>query len=120
MRLFVWISFVVDFFGVFFVISFAFYRPADPLTAIYFTNFRTVVLWEVIVCILPFAVIGSIGLHIYWTTKLSVEKTCSLCPCFFAGISMLWTIGMFITLMTMTISCCLWAALAVIGMSVSS
>ena len=32
----------------------------------------------------------------------------------------MWIVGIFVTLLTMAIFCCLWAALAMIGMAISS
>ena len=127
MKLFVWLSFVVDFFGIFFIVSFAFYQPTNAEYQQYFDNFFTFCLYEMICCVLPFAVIGSIGIHIYWDAKLFSEKFMRynsypyfLFPFVVIMITLLWLIGLFLTLLIMNIFCVLWPSFAIIGMSTSS
>ena len=125
MKFFIWLSFVADFFGIFFIVSYAFYTPNNEALHIYFVNIRTICIYEIIICVLPFAVVGSLGLHLYWTMKLSTDAIdtcfyrCILCPLLVIGITFLWVIGLFVTLLSMTIFCVWWAAMGVIGMAIS-
>lgn len=73
-----WICCVTDFFGIFFIISFAFYIP--PNDVFEGTNpFKTIqIVWiySILITIIPFALIGSIGMNMYWTWRLSGEYWC--------------------------------------------
>eukprot|EP01083_Nonionella_stella_P066302 174457_1 len=122
MKAFVWLSFVVDFFGIFFIVSYAFYQPTNHDLLPYFTYIRSICIWQTIICLVPFAAIGSIGLHLYWTIKLTDEVAYRFLfgPLIAIGITFLWVIGLFVTFLVMIIFCVLWANMAILGMSISN
>ena len=112
-RLFGWLSFVIDFFAVFFIVSFSFYSPVDSELQEYFLTFRWIVIWEFLICIAPFAVIGSIGMHIYWSIHATYGSFGSYGYCApfamimgYFSITFLWIIGLFCTMLGMQILCC--------------
>ena len=113
-RLFGWLSFVIDFFAVFFIVSFSFYSPVDTELQEYFLTFRWIVIWEFLICIAPFAVIGSIGMHIYWSIHATYGSFngrygCCAPLAVIIGlicITFLWVIGLFCTIIAMQILCC--------------
>lgn len=126
-KIFVWLSFVLDFFGIFFIVSFAFYQPTNTEYQQYFDNFFDFCFWEMVFCVFPFAVIGSIGLHIYWDAKVLVDKFIryrtypyACYPFALLAVTLFWVIGLFLTLLIMNIFCVLWPAFAILGMSTSS
>lgn len=98
-----WLSCVTDFFGIFFIISFAFYvPPSDDVENINpFQTIQYVWIISILCTIIPFALIGSIGMNTYWTWRLSREYWCG----FGFFVQLAWIVGLCITIMGMTISC---------------
>ena len=120
MKLFIWLSFVVDFFGIFFIVCYAFYSPNNHNLYQYFLIIRDMYFYQFIICIVPFAVCGSIGLHLYWTITVSTENDWYKLPFVCCGISILWIIGLFITLLIMEIFTVVWAGMVISDMIPSS
>merc|ERR1719474_1692008 len=54
-KILMWFCFVVDFVGIFFIISFSFYVPSNPLVAAHFEMLQTFMFWESIICVAPCA-----------------------------------------------------------------
>ena len=119
LKLFVWLSFVVDFFGAFFLVSFAFYTPSDSEQQWLFAEIQSLCLWQFVLCILPFAVIGSVGLHVFWTMEM-IKEAPKLALCWVMGITMLWIIGLFLCFLVMSIFTTIWAAFGVMAIGISS
>ena len=74
-QLWVWLSFVVDFIGIFFVVSFAFYNPSDERIQAHFDDIADIYFYLFLLGIVPFAVPGSVGIHLYWTINSTHECT---------------------------------------------
>eukprot|EP01083_Nonionella_stella_P021394 59342_1 len=114
MKLFVWLCFVIDFFGVFFIVSFAFYTPTHhPEYQSYFVFIRNMYLYELIICTLPFVAIGSCAMHLYWTIRSTISSP-RFAVCAFMGITLMWIIGVSFTLILMQILCNWWFGLMII------
>ena len=107
-----WGCFVVDFFGIFFVVSFAFYTPSNPEHTPYFLIVRDIILWEQIICVAPCVAVASIGTHIYWTLKWSEDIF--FCCCYCCGVTILWAIGLFAGGLVMTVFNTFWAGFTVL------
>ena len=103
-----WLTFVMDFFGVFFIVSYAFFSPSDPDLAVYFLNIRTICFYEFFVCIVPLAALISIGLHFYWTIRAFREENICTALCYMFGITILWALGLIFSLIMMQIFCSFW------------
>ena len=115
-KVFVWLCFVLDFFGVFFVVSFAFYSPLRaPWQHTYFLSIRSLCAHEFLFCVAPFAVFGSVGIHFYWVLQLR-DSTSSLHE--YCGavlfVTLCWAVGLLMTLIAMQILSLWWAAFMVL------
>ena len=108
MRIMFWLCFVVDFFSIFFIVSFSFYRPENENWQMYFTTIRDLCLWQFIICVIPFVLIGSIGIHLYWTVRVTKGIYCWCCLPVTIGISLLWILCLFATLLMLQISNTWW------------
>jgi len=117
-RIFLWLCFVVDFIGVFFMVSFSFYTPSNAAYAAYFTVIQRMVWWECIIGIIPCIVIASIGCHLYWTTKWTRKTgTPLLCCCICCGVTGLWIMGLFASLLIMTVFTTFWVGFTLLFLS---
>ena len=100
--IFNWLSCITDFFGIFFIISFAFYVPPgvdgddNPFQII-----QSVWIYSIVCTVIPFALIGSIGMNVYWTWRLSREYWIG----FGFFVQLAWIVGLCICIMGMTITC---------------
>ena len=118
LKIFLWLCFVVDFCGAFFIVSFAFYAPEIPEYQQYFITIGNICIYEFLISVVPFAVVGSIGLHIFWSIKL-IKKNVSMCCCWFLGISILWAVGLFMTFLIMSIFTTIWAGIGIVSMGIT-
>ena len=107
--IFNWLSAITDFFGIFFIISFAFYVPPDDENNPFIT-IQMVWIFSILSTVVPFALVGSIAMNFYWTIRLSCEYWCG----FGFFVQMAWIVGLCICIMAMTISCFLLIACSMI------
>ena len=113
-----WLSLATDFVGIFFIVSFAFYTPEIIEYQQYFVTIQSIVLWEFIICIAPFIIVGAVGINIYWIIKKSKNKP---------WIAILWVplctflmlIGICIASLTMQFFTCWWLGLVVLWIGTS-
>jgi len=108
-----WLSALSDFFGIFFIASFAFYVPPhlaegepNPFAAI-----ATMWMALVLVTVVPFGLIGSIGINLNVCWRAVSREHLNSCIIVFVQIA--WIVGLCITVMAMTIACHLLVAVAV-------
>eukprot|EP01083_Nonionella_stella_P136716 416171_1 len=106
--IFNWLCCITDFFGIFFIISFAFYVPsnADSNQSNPFAVIQSVWIYSILFTVIPFALIGSIGMNIFWTIRLSKDYWYGFA--FFVQIA--WIVGLSIAIMSMIIGCFLFVA----------
>ena len=117
--LWIWLCFVSDFLGIFFIVSFAFYTPAIIEYQQYFLTIRSIVCWEFIICIAPFIVGGAMGINIYWIIKKSKNKPWTA-VFWIPSYTFLMIIGVCIVSLTMQIFACWWAGLAMAWVTTSN
>lgn len=118
-----WLSALCDFFGVFFIASFAFYVPpqlqeddtnpgTDPDTNP-FELISRVWMGLLLVTVVPFGLIGSIGINLNVCWKAVTRSDLNSCIVLFVQLA--WTVGLCITVMAMSIACHLWFAVAILS-----
>eukprot|EP01083_Nonionella_stella_P027960 76998_1 len=95
-----WISCVTDIFGLFFIVSFAFY-DTNPFHLI-----QTVWLYSLFLTVAPLVVIGSLGWNIKQVRSLGGEYGWTIL------IEIIWLIGFCIALMLFSLSCFVYGAIA--------
>ena len=110
--LWLWLCFVIDFLGIFFIVSFAFYTPEIAEYQPYFTMIRNIAFWEFLICIAPFIVGAAIGLFIHWIIALSSDRPWTAI-CWIPLCTIMMMIGICIAALTMQIFCCWWCGLLV-------
>ena len=108
--IFTWSVFVIDFIGIFFVVSFAFYN-SDELQ-IYFYNIRDIYLYLFIIGILPIALIGSFMVYIQQMITHCIDNPI-FCVCIFCGFTVFLGIGLFAVILLLEIFCITWIALPI-------
>eukprot|EP01084_Bolivina_argentea_P121139 214717_1 len=103
LKLFSWLSFVIDFFGVFFLISFSFYNPKNEHFQSFFIHIGNIILWLSSIGILPIVIVTCLGLYIFytinifvnnWNNNLHISQSICLCICYFIGMTLLLFIGL--------------------------
>ena len=110
-----WLSALSDFFGVFFIASFAFYVPphlheGPSADSNPFELISSIWLGLLLLTVVPFGLVGSVGINLNVCWKALVREHLNSCIVVFVQIA--WAVGLCITVMAMSISCHLWLAAA--------
>eukprot|EP01084_Bolivina_argentea_P001351 2498_1 len=111
--LFNWLCFITDFFGIFFVVSIAFYVPSNDynIDTKSFQVIQLVWISKIIIFISPFAVIGSVALNVVASYDLAMQRRWGgFCVDVILTIiiQFAWIVGLCLTIMSMEIVCFIW------------
>merc|ERR1712228_355286 len=77
-RLLVWLSFVTDFIGIFFIVSYAFHQPTNQELQPYFSTIAEIYFYLFAIGILPTLIPGCFGAYIYWIIDKNHSNTHSI------------------------------------------
>eukprot|EP01083_Nonionella_stella_P109443 319142_1 len=115
-RIFFWLCFVVDFFTIFFVTSFAFYVPNDASLQVYFTTFRRICIYQFMFGVLPFTIVASVGCYLHFTKRIMQSTSENICNkiLFVLGLLFIVGISLFVVVLLLEIFCVLYCGYVVL------
>ena len=113
----IWITFVLDFFGIFFIVSFAFYTPSNPEYTLYFNRIQSILFYDFIICIFPNVIIGTFGICLYWSIRTKESGSALMRFCFTIGLILFYPIGVLFACMAAQVLCAFWVLVYISWMS---